>query len=195
MSWLIISSLFAGLLAFQNCTARYLFAMGRAGVLPSQLATVNRRSAPAVATVTTSVLTLIVIALFAGFDLDPVLNLFYWLAGTAVIAIVLVEILVSIAVVRFFRIDNTDTRIWNTVLAPVLATAGLVAGLYLLIARFGLLAGTAPEGVDPASTPWALNATGWVLVALPFVTLGVGALIGATRHRAENSAAIADLVT
>lgn len=195
MSWLIISSLFAGLLAFQNCTARYLFAMGRAGVLPRALATVNRRSAPAVATVTTSVLTLAVIVIFAGFDLDPVLNLFYWLAGTAVIAIVLVEILVSIAVVRFFWADGTDPRIWNTVIAPVLATVGLGAGLYLLIARFGLLAGTAPDGVDPATTAWALNATGWVLVALPFVTLVIGALIGATRHRAENSSAVADLVS
>jgi amino acid transporter len=195
ISWLIISSLFAGLLAFQNCTARYLFAMGRAGVLPQRLATVNRRSAPAVATVTTSVLTLAVIAVFAGFGLDPVLNLFYWMAGTAVIAIVLVEILVSVAVIRFFRVDGTDPRIWNTVLAPLLAIAGLGAGLYLLIARFGLLAGTAPDGVDPAVTAWSLNATGWVLVALPFVTLVAGALIGAARRRSGNSSAVADLVS
>ena len=37
MSWLVISSLFAGLLAFQNSAARYFYAMGRAGVLPSSL--------------------------------------------------------------------------------------------------------------------------------------------------------------
>jgi amino acid transporter len=193
MSWLIISSLFAGLLAFQNCTARYLFAMGRAGVLPARLGTVNRLAAPAVATVVTSAITLVVIAVFALADLDPVLNLFYWLAGTAVIAIVLVEILVSIAVIRFFRIDRSDTRIWNTVIAPVLAVAGLLAGLYLLIARFGLLAGTAPEGVDPSVTAWSLNTTGWILVALPFVTLVVGAVVGLARR--ENGSAVADLVT
>ena len=34
MSWLVLSSLFAGLLAFQNSAARYFFSMGRAGVLP-----------------------------------------------------------------------------------------------------------------------------------------------------------------
>ena len=35
MSWLVLSSLFAGLLAFQNSAARYFFSMGRAGVLPT----------------------------------------------------------------------------------------------------------------------------------------------------------------
>jgi amino acid transporter len=34
MSWLVISSLFAGLLALQNSASRYFFAMGRGGVLP-----------------------------------------------------------------------------------------------------------------------------------------------------------------
>ena len=46
MSWLVISSLFAGLLAFQNSAARYFYAMGRAGVLPRSLDRVNDRGAP-----------------------------------------------------------------------------------------------------------------------------------------------------
>ena len=43
MSWLVLSSLFAGLLAFQNSAARYIFSMGRAGVLPSKLARLTGR--------------------------------------------------------------------------------------------------------------------------------------------------------
>ena len=35
MEWLVLSSLFAGLLAFQNAAARYFFSMGRAGVFPA----------------------------------------------------------------------------------------------------------------------------------------------------------------
>ena len=35
MGWLVLSSLFAGLLAFQNSAARYFFSMGRAGALPT----------------------------------------------------------------------------------------------------------------------------------------------------------------
>ena len=58
MSWLVISSLFAGLLAFQNSAARYFFSMGRAGVLPTSLDRVNGRGAPVGGTVATSVITL-----------------------------------------------------------------------------------------------------------------------------------------
>jgi amino acid transporter len=198
MSWLVISSLFAGLLAFQNSAARYFFAMGRAGVLPGALRRVNRRGAPWVASLTTSALTLTVIIVFAARGLDPVLNLFFWFSGLAVIAIVLVEILVSIAVVAFFRregADAADAPMWNTTIAPVLSVVGLACGLYLLMSRFGLLAGTAAEGVDPTTNPWSLSTTGWLLVSLPFALLVIGTVVGnAGRHR-ENAEAVADFVS
>ena len=195
MSWLVISSLFAGLLAFQNSTARYFFAMERAGVLPGALGQVNGRGAPGMASLTTSVLTLAVIVVFAARGLDPVLNLFFWFSGLAVIAIVLVEILVSIAVVAFFRRERVDARVWNTTIATVLAVLGLACGLYLLMSRFGLLAGTAAEGVDPTTTAWSLSITGWVLVSLPFVLFVVGTVVGNARRRRENADAVADLVS
>ncbi|MBW8314925.1 MAG: APC family permease, partial [Hydrogenophaga sp.] len=72
MKSLVLSSLFAGLLAFQNSASRYLFALGRGGTLPAALSRVNRRGAPAAGSITTSVITLIVIALFALAGLDPV---------------------------------------------------------------------------------------------------------------------------
>ncbi|MFM6971968.1 MAG: APC family permease, partial [Rhodoluna sp.] len=46
MSWLVVSSLFAGLLAFQNATSRYFFAMGRGGVLPKRFGSTNAAGAP-----------------------------------------------------------------------------------------------------------------------------------------------------
>jgi len=195
MSWLVISSLFAGLLAFQNSAARYFFAMGRAGVLPVALGRVDGRGAPGVASATTSVVTLAVIVLFAVRGLDPVLSLFFWFSGLAVIAIVLVEILVSVAVVAFFRRERVDTRVWNTTIAPILAAVGLVGGLYLLMSRFGVLAGTVAEGVDPTTTPWSMSTTGWVLVLLPFATFAVGTAVGSSRRRHENADAVADLVS
>jgi hypothetical protein len=67
--------------------------------------------------------------------------------------------------------------------------------LYLLISRFGLLAGTVAEGVDPTTQAWGLNATGWTLIGLPFVLLLVGTVIGVLRRSAQHDAAIRDLVT
>ena len=57
MSWLVLSSLFAGLLAFQNSAARYFFSMGRAGVLPRALDRVNHAGAPLLGSIVTSVIT------------------------------------------------------------------------------------------------------------------------------------------
>jgi amino acid transporter len=195
MSWLVVSSLFAGLLAFQNSAARYLYAMGRAGVLSERLDRVNRRGAPWTATVTTSVISLVVILVFAIGKLDPVVNLFFWMSGMAVIAIVFVEILVSIAVIAFFSRHRGDASVWASVVAPILSIVGLVVGLWLLASRFGLLAGTVAEGVDPTQQAWGLNTTGWVLVIGPFVMFVVGLVVGRLRLRTENEDAIADLVT
>jgi amino acid transporter len=182
MSILVLSSLFAGLLAFQNAASRYLFAMGRGGVLPASLGTVNRRGAPSNASMVTSVISGLVIVVFAIFQLDPILNLFYWFSGLAVIAIVLIEILVCVAVIAYFRTNRGEENVFQTIIAPVLAIIGLVLGEYLLMSRFGLLAGTVVEGVDPSTTPWGLNPLGWVLILLPFALLLVGFLVSRARR-------------
>jgi hypothetical protein len=62
------------------------------------------------------------------------------------------------------------------------------------MSRFGLLAGTVPEGVDPTTDAWHLNATGWFLLLLPFAMFVFGAAVGAVRRRGENAAAVEDLV-
>lgn len=195
MTWLVVSSLFAGLLAFQNSAARYFYAMGRAGVLPSALDRVNHRGSPWTATVATSAVSLLVIAIFAIRGLDPILNLFYWFSGMAVLAIVFVEILVSIAVIAFFSRHRGEASVWASLMAPLLSILGLTVGLWLLASRFALLAGTVAEGVDPTTQPWGLNPTGWILVLLPFVMFVVGTVVGKLRLREENEGAIADLVT
>jgi amino acid transporter len=187
MGWLVITSLFAGLLAFQNAAGRYFFAMGRGGVLPATFARTNKAGAPTAGVILTSIIAAIVIIIFAIANLDPILNLFYWMSGITVIAIVLVEVLVSLAVIVYF-IKNTGANIWQGKIAPILAIIGLVFGEYLLMSRFNLLAGTAPEGVDPGlpESAWALSPLGWVLVLLPFIALVVGIVVGVINKK-ENA--------
>ena len=194
MSWLVLSSLFAGLLAFQNSAARYFFSMGRAGVLPRMLDRVNKAGAPLAGSIATSVLAGAVIVVFAVTGRDPVLNMFFWFSALAVVAIVLVEFLVCIAIVAFFRRHPEEPSKWKTVIAPVLAGLGLVLGEYLLMSRFGLLSGTVAEGVDPSQQAWGLNLLGYVLVFLPFAVFVVGTAVGFVRRRGENASAVADLV-
>jgi amino acid transporter len=195
MEWLVISSLFAGLLAFQNSAARYFYSMGRAGVLPQALDRVNKAGSPRAGSLAVSAVTGLVIVVFVVAGLDPVVNMFAWFSGLAVVGIGLVEALVCIAVVVYFRRTRQDTRIWHTLIAPILAFVGLVVGLYLLISRFGLLAGTVAEGVDPTAQAWGLNGVGWTLVLLPFAMLLIGMVVGTLRRGEENEDAVKDLVT
>lgn len=195
MGWLVLSSLFAGLLAFQNAAARYFFSLGRAGVLPSRFGHVNKAGAPLVGSLATSVITGLVIVLFAVTDGDPVHHLFFWFSGLAVVSIVLVEVLVCIAVVVFFRRNPEGVNLWQAAIAPILAALGLIVAEYLLMSRFGLLAGTVAEGVDPTTQTWGLSLLGYALILLPFVLFVIGTIVGTVRRRGENAAAVADLVS
>ncbi len=190
-SWIVITSLFAATLAFQNAAARYFFSMGRAGVLPKVFDRTNRAQAPWVGTVTVSAFAAAVTILFAILSLDPMLNMFYWFGAVAVIAIVLTEILVSISVIVYFRRTKEDTRAWNTIIAPILAIIGLVLGEYMLMSRFNLFSGTSSgEG-----GPWEMNTTGWVLVLLTFVVFIIGVIVGMLRTKSENYDAIHNFVS
>lgn len=195
MGWLVISSLFAGLLAFQNATSRYFFAMGRGGVLPARFAKTNRRGAPWMGVTLTSVIAIVVIIIFAIFQLDPILNLFYWLSSVSVLAIVLVEILVSIAVIVYF-VKNEGANVWQGKIAPALAVIGMALAVYLLIARFNLLAGTTADGVDPTlpESAFEMNPLGWVLVLLPFAIFLVGLIAGAVNKK-ENASLTEDILS
>ena len=195
MSWLVVSSLFAGLLAFQNATARYFFAMGRGGVLPARFGLTNKAGAPRAGVILTSVIALIIIVIFAVAQLDPVLNLFFWMSAITAIAIILVEILVSIAIIAFFA-KNSGANVWQGKIAPALAAIGLVLGEYLLMSRFNLLAGTSADGVDPSlpESAWALSPLGWFLVLVPFIAGIIGFIVASVQGK-EKAALTEDILS
>lgn len=176
MEWLVVSSLFAGLLAFQNANSRYIFALGRSGVLPKSLGKTNKLGAPLGGVIVTSALAAIVIILFAVQQLDPILNLFFWMSAITAIAIMLVELLVSVAVIRFFM-KNPGTHWFKALVAPLVSVIALSIGLYLLMSRFNLLSGLAPSA-EESGTAWAMTGLGWTLVLLPFIALALGFLWG-----------------
>ncbi|HEX5738792.1 MAG TPA: APC family permease [Hydrogenophaga sp.] len=194
MEVLVISSMFAGLLAFQNSASRYFYALGRAGTLPVALSRVNRWGAPAAGSLATSGITAMVIFLFAVNGLDPVVNMFFWFSGMAVLSILLIEILVCFAVIAFFHSNPQGVNLLQSKIAPALASIGLAVGLYLLMSRFGLLTGEVAEGVDPTVMAWGLNGLGWFMLWLPFAVLALGGLYSRMRH-AQKIEVIQDVVT
>jgi amino acid transporter len=140
-------------LAFHNTLARYLYSLGRAGVLPSALGRTRATDgAPYVASAVQSCTTTLIVGLFAIFGADPFLNLFAWLVGLGTLGVLVLQAAASVAVIAFFRRTRADTRPWQTLVAPLLGLAGLVAAIYLVLHNFDVLTG-ATSGVVPL-LPW-----------------------------------------
>jgi hypothetical protein len=105
---------------------------------------------------------------------DPLTVVFSWTSAFATIGIVGLQFLVSAAVIVFFRRNGLDTRVWNTVVAPVLGMVGLGYALYLLIVNLPALSGSDDGFVR--SFPWIMLAVMLVGVSLGISRRGSGVL-------------------
>lgn len=139
---LLVTSLFAALLAFHNVVARYVFSLGDGTALPAVCGRAHpRHGSPHLASLIQTASALVVLAVFVAVGLDPVTQVFAWMAGTATLGVLVLMALTCLAVVVFFRRTRSDTRLWHTVLASALGLAGLVGCLWLTVANFPLLIG------------------------------------------------------
>ena len=182
MSLLVLSSAFAGLLAFQNSISRYFFALGRGGIMGGSFAKTNRSGAPVNGVILTSAIALVVMVLFAALGLDGIGNLFTWMSAVTAVAIMLVEVLVSVAIIVFFS-KNKGENLWRSTIAPAISAIVLAIGVYLLMSRFNLLGNLAADGVDPtlADSAWKLSPFGWFLVMLPVIGAVIGLVVASVR--------------
>ncbi|MGW3953941.1 APC family permease [Streptomyces sp. NPDC004752] len=138
---LLATSLFAGILTFHNSANRYLFSLGRDRQFPRSLARLNRRQAPSIAGCVQTAIALALVVPFVLTAKDPVVTLFSWFSGLAVLAMMLLYLLTSVSVVVFFRRRRADQHLWNTLIAPVLGTLGIAGASWLILANFTTLIG------------------------------------------------------
>ncbi|MCQ9180394.1 APC family permease [Streptomyces sp. IBSBF 2953] len=169
---LLATSLFAGVLAFHNSANRYLYSLGRDGLLPARLASLNRRHSPGTAGFVQTAIAVLLVVPFAVAGKDPVLTLFSWGSGVAVLGIMLLYFLTSVSVIAFFRRERPDTRPWNTLIAPALGALGIVGAIWLVTENFTTLIG--------GERGTAL----WLELTVPAVLLAGAAAARATRGSA-----------
>jgi amino acid transporter len=144
MGILLVSSLFAALSAFHNYIARYSYVAGREGLLPAAFGrTHDDHQSPHIGSVVQTIGALIVIAIFAGLGLDPVLNMFTWISQLGTLGVLAMMAITSLAVIAFFRKAGGQHSPITTLVLP--AVSGLVmAALFVYIFyNFGDLTGTA----------------------------------------------------
>ncbi len=168
MGLLIITSILAATIAFHNATTRYMFALGRDGILPARLGVAHARfRSPAKASVITTIASLVLILVTVVFNGDPYLQLLLWTNGVGIVGIVALQALCMVSVISFFRRDRRGHGVFRVIIAPLLGVIGLLVGLYLMLTNLDLLTGR---------NDWV----NWALMA-PLVIVAVGGVIWAIR--------------
>lgn len=143
MNILFVSSLFAGVLAFHNSVARYIYVAGRERLLWDFFGkTHDPLQSPHVGSVSQTMTAILVVALFAFTEQDPILGLFSWLTNVATLSILVLMLLSSMAVVAFFgRNPQLETNIWATKVLPSLVSVILLALILFIVSNFAGIAG------------------------------------------------------
>ncbi|BBY64539.1 APC family permease [Mycolicibacterium helvum] len=138
--WFI--SVFACTLAFHNISSRYAFVLGQSGVFSTKIGQVHsRHGSPAVASLVITAASVVIMAIFVAFGLDPVLQIFGPLGGLGILALAILWLLTTISVVMFFVRRGGST---GTVVLAVAATLVLAAALVLVVSNLTLIVGGNP---------------------------------------------------
>jgi amino acid transporter len=141
MMVLLLVSLFAAMLAFHNAATRYLYALGRAKVLPTVLAHTRSGGAPQVAGIAQATFAAVVAGLFALAGLDPITSLVPSMLGFGTLSVIVLQALAALSITVYFRRQH-DPRLWSTFIAPGIGFLGLLAITLLAIVNFDIVAGS-----------------------------------------------------
>ncbi|WP_187968906.1 APC family permease [Aquibium microcysteis] len=140
---LLVTSLFAALSAFHNYIARYTYVAGREGLLPAVFGRTHAsHQSPHTGSVLQTVGALIVVAVFAGLGLDPVLNLFTWISQIGTLGILGMMTVTSIAVIVYFGRKQSGGSALSTRILPALSAAVMSVLFVYIFMNFGDLTGT-----------------------------------------------------
>lgn len=140
----LLNSIFAAALSFHNVVARYQHVMGVKGLLPSYVGRVHvRHLAPSNASLVLTIATFVTIIIAAILNLDPVLQVFGPLIGILGFAVLTMMASASLAAIVYFaRLPQPRPGIFVRLVAPSVATLGLLWVLVKSLANIGVITGS-----------------------------------------------------
>jgi amino acid transporter len=140
---LFVSSLFAAISAFHNYIARYSYVAGREGLLPAAFgATHDAHQSPHIGSVVQTAMALVVLAIFAGLGLDPVLNMFTWISQVGTLGVLGMMTITSLSVIAFFRKSGLSGSPLVTFVLPLVSGVVMAVLFVYIFLNFGDLTGT-----------------------------------------------------
>jgi len=173
--FLLITGSYACGMAFHNCAARYLYAIGRedaTSFLGRTLgATHPLHGSPYIAGFVQSGIATMIVAWFFLTGRDPYGQLYALMALLGTTAILIVQALAAFACVAYFHLHgrrNPDAHWFRTLAAPLIGGLGMLYVIWLLVENAGFAAGDAASDIVFQMSPWivALTGVGGVVFAL-----------------------------
>lgn len=147
MEILFLVSTLATVQGFHNAIARYQFSLSRDGWTPPVLGRTHPvHDSPHFASFLQTAIAAVVVLGFYIAGKDPYLEMFTWLIALGGLGLMLLMAATSVATIAFFRRHRLESGAWTTVIAPVLAAAGLILAVVLLVANWDVQTG-ATSGV------------------------------------------------
>ncbi|MBC8037573.1 MAG: APC family permease [Rhizobiales bacterium] len=145
---LILTSSFACGMAFHNTAARYMYSLGREGVLPNALGSTHKTfRSPHTASLVQTVLAAVWVILYAIFNGtgDPMGQAFlgvytlFAVLGTGLLLVL--QAVVSLAIFRYFQ-RNGGGNAFTTMVAPLFSLVVQLWLVYLLVGNLATFAGS-----------------------------------------------------
>jgi amino acid transporter len=165
--FLMVMSAFACTMAFHNCASRYIYAIGREDSSTFLGRTIGathwKHGSPYIAGFTQSVIAFVIVTWFFFTDRDPYLQLFALLGLLGTTALMIVQVLASVACIVYFHFRDqrpNDANWFRTFLAPLAGGIGMTYMVWLLIENASFAAGTAADDIVFRMIPWVVGFTG-----------------------------------
>jgi amino acid transporter len=187
MALLILTSSFACGMAFHNTAARYMYSLGREGVLPRFLGKTHpTHKSPHVASTLQSVLAAVWVSLFAYFvgtndpNAQAYVTVYTMLAILGTMLLLILQAVVSIAIIVYFRANHPgETNVFGSLIAPIIAFVSQAWLVYLLVQNLETFGGTGSFGSRIPIIAFSILGIGLVWgVVLRFVSPAAHARIG-----------------
>ncbi|WP_436524415.1 APC family permease [Actinoplanes sp. HUAS TT8] len=148
---MLFTGLLAAILAVHHAIARYLFALGREGVLPAVLGNVSHRTrAPRAASLTQSLIAGAAVLGAAVAGAESSARTARWLIVGGSLAVLVLLLLTAVAAVLHLNRVPGPENVWVRFVAPVLSTVSLGVLVYLALLNLGALLDV------PRGSPWVV---------------------------------------
>ena len=145
ISGIVAFSFIAAAVSFHNLSTRYMFALGRAGLLPQALGRTHPvRSTPHVAVGVQLVIDVAIIVPFAAGGADPLSALFPAISGVTSLALIALMATCSLSAVVASVRGTLSGRWCATRIFPTVAGIGLLAVGVLIVANYQQITGSDP---------------------------------------------------